>query len=90
MASIDNAKVSFCGMLNMQGAVSINEIALIGTLIDYLELEAGDEKGSTVSGLKREHMLNQVLAYKYPINNILPVPSYKKRSGVMKMLLQVQ
>lgn len=65
---------------------SDNEIALIKALIEYLELEAGDEEGSTVSGLKSfhyawEHMLYQVLANKYPINNVLPAPSYKKTLG---------
>ena len=65
---------------------SDNDVGLIKALLSFLAEKSGAEEGGSISGLRSfhfgwEHMLSQVLVNKYPINNILPAPSYLQADG---------
>jgi hypothetical protein len=70
----------------LSSVYSDREIWLIGQLIAFLEREAGTSESLMLAGLTQfhfawEHMLSRALDYSYPINKVLPAPTYKKRDG---------
>ena len=70
----------------LRSIYSDKDVRLINALTLFLTEESGTEKGFSVCGLKGfhfawEHMLSRVLVNKYPINEILPAPAYKRADG---------
>ena len=70
----------------LRSLYSDKDVRLINALILFLTEESGKENGFSVCGLKGfhfawEHMLSRVLVNKYPINEILPAPAYKRADG---------
>jgi hypothetical protein len=70
----------------LSSVYSDRDIWLVGQLIAFLEKEAGDSASLTLAGLTQfhfawEHMLSRTLEYAFPINKILPAPTYKKHDG---------
>jgi hypothetical protein len=82
----DSSQMRLVLRRELRKVYSDNDIRLIKCLIAFLEQESGAEEGVFISGLKSfhyawEHMLSRVLAHQYPINSILPAPSYRKIDG---------
>ncbi|MDA8912960.1 LlaJI family restriction endonuclease [Pseudomonadales bacterium] len=70
----------------LSSVYSDRDIWLVSQLIAFLEKETGDSESLKLAGLTQfhfawEHMLSRTLEYAFPINKILPAPTYKKDNG---------